>query len=501
MLSDKLKQLPITPGVYFHKDKTGEIIYVGKAAVLKNRVKQYFQSTRDMDIKTKALVAEIADTDWIETESEIDALFLEAEMVKRYMPKFNILLRDDKSLSFVRIDMKNDWPYVSFTRNPADDGAEYFGPYYNAFAVKKALRYLRKIFPYYIKIPRSDLGNNKLDLDDHLGLSPVGMTSDEYKSNLRKLISYMNGNRKTLIKDLERDMKTAAKSQDFETAAKVRNKLFNLRELQRRICFGDKEFLDISKDNALRDLTDLLGLSKIPVRIEGYDISHMSGTNVVASMVVFTNGVSDRAQYRKFKTRTDKNDDFYNMNETITRRLSEKNLKSWGKPDLVLIDGGKGQLDAAIKARDEIGLQAVPFIGLAKRDEQIVLANPKNNITPQKSLLQGPLLQTKKLKELGGYITTTDGFTLINLPKTTHIIKLLQRIRDESHRFAVSYHTVLKRAKQTSSVLEEIPGIGPKTRVKLIRKFGSVKALKGVSESDIAEIVGALKAKQIVSYL
>ncbi len=495
MLADKLKQLPITPGVYFHKDKTGEIIYVGKAAVLKNRVKQYFQSTRDMDIKTKALVAEIADTDWVETESEIDALFLEAEMVKRYMPKFNILLRDDKSLLFVRIDMKNDWPYVSFTRNPADDGAEYFGPYYNAFAVKKALRYLRKIFPYYTKTPKE---GSRLDLDDHLGLSPVGMSIDEYKSNLRKLISYMNGNRKTLIKELERDMKTAAKSQDFETAAKVRNKLFNLRELQRRICFGDKEFLDISKDNALRDLTDLLGLPKIPARIEGYDISHMSGTNVVASMVVFTNGVSDRAQYRKFKIRTDKNDDFYNMNETITRRLSEKNLKSWGKPDLVLIDGGKGQLDAAIKARDELNLQSIPFIGLAKRDEQIVLANPKNNLTSQKSLLQGPSLQTKKLKELDGYINITDGFTLINLPKTSHIIKLLQRIRDESHRFAVSYHTVLKRTKQTASVLEEIPGIGPKTRSKLIRKFGSVRGLKNASELDIATLVGKAKALDII---
>jgi excinuclease ABC subunit C len=486
VLEAKLKTLPVGPGVYFHKDKAGEIIYVGKAAVLKNRVKQYFQNTRDMDVKTRALVAEIADTDWVETESEIDALFLEAEMVKRYMPRYNILLRDDKSLIFVRFDMKSEWPYVSFTRNPADDSAEYFGPYYNGFAVKKALRYLRRVFPYYTKKSGSDPEKERPDLDAHLGLSPVGMTSNEYKVNLRKLISYIKGNRKTLIIDLENDMKKAAGRHDFEAAATIRNKLHNLYELQRRIMFGDKEFLDISKDKALRDLTDLLGLAKIPARIEGYDISHMSGTNVVASMVVFKNGVSDRGQYRKFKMRTEKNDDFYNMNETITRRLGQKNLKSWGVPDLILIDGGKGQLDAAIKARDELGQTNIPFIGIAKREEQIVVKDIS--------------LNKLKLAELEGNLEITDSFTLINLPKSTHIIKLLQRIRDESHRFAVSYHTILRRTKQTSSSLEDIPGIGPKTRSKLIRKFGSIRGLKTVSESEIAAIIGPAKTTLVLTY-
>ncbi|HEY5695538.1 MAG TPA: GIY-YIG nuclease family protein, partial [Candidatus Saccharimonadales bacterium] len=292
-LENKLKTLPRSPGVYFHKSKTGEIIYVGKAAILKNRVRQYFQSQRDMDTKTRALVAEINDTDWIETESEIDALFLESEMVKRYMPRYNILLRDDKSQLFVRIDMKSEWPYVSFTRNPADDSAEYYGPYYNGFAVKKALRYLRKVFPYYTKTPKM---GERPSLDAHIGLDPrPGTTSEEYKANLRKLIRYMEGGRKTLTRELERDMKTAAGLHDFETAALLRNKLRDLGELQRKIMFGDHEFLNISKDRALSSLRDLLLLPKIPARIEGYDISHMSGTNVVASMVVFSNGVSDRA--------------------------------------------------------------------------------------------------------------------------------------------------------------------------------------------------------------
>jgi excinuclease ABC subunit C len=331
-------------------------------------------------------------------------------MVKRYKPKYNILLRDDKSSTFIRIDVKNDWPCVSFTRNPLDDEAEYFGPYYNGQAIKKALRYLRPIFPYFTK---SNQQNLRPDLDMHLGLSPVGMTSAEYKTNLRRLISYIKGNSKSIIKDLEKDMKKAAKEQAFETAARLRNKLNNLRELNRRIMFGDKEFLDISKDLALKELAKLLGLRDLPSRIEGYDISHLSGTNVVGSMVVFTNGVSDRAQYRKFKIRVDKNDDFYNMNEVITRRFSDKNVRSWGLPNLVLIDGGKGQLDAALKAFDQYIIKDIPFIGLAKREEEII-------------------------------IKKGDDYRIINIPNSTHIIKLLQRIRDESHRFAISYHLLLR---------------------------------------------------------
>lgn len=487
-LEKKLKTLPRTPGVYFHKSKTGEIIYVGKAAVLKNRVRQYFQSTRDMDVKTKALVEEIHDTDWVETESEIDALFLESEMVKRYMPRFNILLRDDKSQTFIRIDTKSEWPTVSFTRNPIDDGATYFGPYYNGFAIKKALRFLRRVFPYYTKPPKPGM---RPDLDAHIGLSPrPGVTSEEYRASLRQLIRYIEGERKLIIRDLEKEMKHAAKARDFERAASLRNKISDLQSLQQKIMFGDKEFMDISKDKALSDLVELLGLQRAPVRIEGYDISHMGGTNVVASMVVFTNGVSDRANYRKFKTRIEHNNDFYNMNETIGRRLSDKNLKAWGVPDLILIDGGKGQLDAALKARDEKG-SLIPFIGLAKREEQIVIDHARSRVA----------LNKDKLKAMDGYVTSSEDFTLINLPHNSHIIKLLQRIRDESHRFAVSYHTVLKRTGQVKSNLDDIPGVGPTTRKKLIRTFGSLRGVKEADEAELAVAIGPAKAKIVKGFL
>lgn len=486
-LETKLKDLPRSPGVYFHKSKTGEIIYVGKAAVLRNRVRQYFQSSRGHDNKTLALVNEIHDTDWVETESEIDALFLESEMVKRYMPRYNVLLRDDKSQLFVRINMKDDWPYVSFTRGPLDDGADYYGPFYNGYALRKALRYLRKVFPYYVKPD----GKESSKLDEGLGLSPRREDGiDAYKRNLKKLVSYIKGNRKKIAAELEKEMKQAAKNHEFEKAAQLRNRLGHMKELQRRVMFGDREFLDISKDAALQDLFELLGLAKIPTRIEGYDISHMGGTNVVASMVVFTNGVSDRAAYRKFKTKIEHNNDFYNMNETILRRFSPKNITGWGVPDLVLIDGGKGQLDAATKARDERGSD-IPFIGIAKKQEQIVIQHGKSNVAVNK----------EKLEQMEGYKTITEDFTLINLPHSSHIVKLLQRIRDESHRFAVSYHTVLKRKKQTASDLESIPGIGPATRKKLISTFGSLRGLASASEADIAAVVGETKAALLKTYL
>lgn len=483
-LLEKLKTLPKSPGVYFHKAIDGEIIYVGKAAVLRNRVRQYFQSTRDMDIKTRALVAEIYDTDWVETDSEIDALFLESEMIKRYKPRFNILLRDDKSQIYVRINMKDEWPYVSFTRLPADDGADYFGPYYSGTGMKQALRYLRRAFPYYTR----PVTPGKRDLDTHLGLSPQhSMSSADYKASLRKLIRYIRGGKREIMREIEHDMKDAAKRQDFEEAARQRNRLQSLRDLQTRIMFGDKEFLDLSKDFALADLTALLHLIKTPQRIEGYDISHMSGTNVVASMVVFSNGVSDRSNYRKFKTKKEHNNDFYNMNETIMRRLSEKNIKAWGKPDLMLIDGGKGQLDAALKARDASQYRDIPFIGLAKREEQIVIDKVRSRVTVDQEMLN----------KLRGYVTESADFILINLPHSTHIIKLLQRIRDESHRFAVSYHTVLKRAGATKNALEDIPGIGPATRKKLLRTFGSLKGVMEANEEDVAAAIGAAKAKLV----
>jgi excinuclease ABC subunit C len=503
-LADKLQQLPKTPGVYFHKNAAGEVIYVGKAAVLKNRVRQYFQASRNRDAKTEALVAEIADVEWMEVESEIEALFLEAEMVKRYMPPYNILLRDDKSNSYVRIDMQHEYPTVTLTRRPLDDGATYFGPYLNGFALRRALKYLRKIFPYstHTVLPK------RACLQYHLGLCPGPETGELdaalYKKNLKQLILYLQGKRVMLANELEKEMKHYSKNAQFEDAAKARDRLLALRNLNKQIIFSDREFMDLSKDHALNDLAELLGLYepakaqqadedrvlRLPKRIEGYDISHMQGTDTVASMVVFTNGVADKGAYRKFKMRIPGNDDFAHMNEVISRRFAEKHLKSWGRPDVLLIDGGKGQLGAAIQALKARGLE-IPAFGLAKQYEEIIVSK------------SWPAVQVKAdtVQKLQGVILETDDFLAINLPNNSHIVKLLQRIRDESHRFAVSYHSTLKVKRQTASLLDEIPTIGPETRKKLIRTFGSFRGVVQARDFELEKVVGVKKAAILKQYL
>ncbi len=468
-VKDKLKSLPKEPGVYFYKDATGKIIYIGKASILRNRVRQYFQNPKRLDYKTQLLVADIADVDWLVVGSEIEALFLESEMIKRYLPKYNIDLRDDKHYQYIRIPMKETYPAVSFVRRPMDDGATYFGPYIQGSAMRKALKYLRRIFPYstHTFLPK------RVCLQYHIGLCPgveeAKITSKAYKKNLRKLIMYLKGERSKLVKILTTEMNSDAKAQKFEQAAILRNQVHNLQALNKQIIFSDKEMFDISRDQALNGLVDLLDLKGIPKRIETYDISHMQGTHNVASMVVFNGGIPAKGEYRKFKMRTPGNDDFAHMREVMTRRFSGKNIEAWPKPDLLVIDGGKGQLSSVLSVLDELKIN-IPAIGLAKREEEIVRQTP-------------------------------DGFTLTLLDKNSHVLKLLMRMRDEAHRFAVTYHTTLRNKAQTHSYFEDIPGIGPATRRKLIREFGSLRGVVNARQGELENLLGVKKATVLRQYL
>lgn len=467
-LKHKLKELPKEPGVYFHKDREGKIIYIGKAAVLKNRVGSYFQQSRHRDVKTSLLVGEIVDLDWITVDSEAEALFLESEFIKRYKPKYNIDLRDDKHFLYIKIPMRDEWPVVEFVRRPIDDRAEYFGPFTAGGGVRRAMRQLRKAFPYVTHSVDPML--KRACLHYHLGLCPgpecEATTPVAYKRNLRRLMLYLHGHKTKLTDQLEREMQRAAKKHEFELAAERRNQLRNLQAMSKQMIFSDKEAFDLTKDQALVGLADRLELKGLPRRIECYDISHMQGTDNVASMVVFTDGVPNKEEYRRFKMRLDGNDDFAHMREVMRRRFTGKNLEQWPKPDLLVIDGGKSQLSAATGVLDELGI-GIPAIGLAKREEEIMLRSGE----------------------------------VIRLPLDSHVLQLLQRIRDEAHRFAVTYHSLLRGKRQTASQLDSVPGIGPATRKKLIRSFGSVAGVKAATEDDLANVVGAVRAKVIAERL
>lgn len=474
-LISKVKQLPNQPGVYLYRDQARQVIYVGKAVDLKKRVSQYFHK-RPLDTKTRALVGAIADVEVLEVESELDALFLESELVKRHQPKFNILLRDDKSPTYLKIAWQKDIPDISFCRLPKDDGAEYLGPFYSVRPVRQAMRYLRRIYPYFAK-PYQPVG--RPSLDRHLGLEPAIKTAAEikqYRANLRQISRLVRGERPQLMRELEQKMKQAAKKQQFERAAFYRNQLSRLKNLQYQVTIRSEDESFRHRDSSLRQLKQMFGLAKVPYRIEGFDVSHWGGANVVASMVVFLNGLSERSEYRRFKIKVDQNDDVYNLREAIDRRFSPANIAKWGLPDLILVDGGKGQLRAAIQALKDRGLK-LPVIGLAEREEEIIIDSAESKVQIPKTALP-------------------DGrFFIVKLQPDHEVRKFFQRIRDEAHRFAVNYHSQLRQKHQTDSFLSHLRGIGPITEQKLVKHFKSVARLKRASLAELAAVVGPHRAK------
>jgi len=485
-LRDKLKTLPTEPGVYFHRDDKGKIIYIGKAAVLKNRVMSYFQN-KHRDPKTRLLVADIADTEWVTVGSEVEALFLESEFIKRYKPKYNIDLKDDKNFLYVKISA-DPFPVVSYVRRPLDDRAHYYGPFTSSDALRRAMRMLRKVFPYITHANWPSRGC----LQYHLGLCPGpeegAIAPVDYRRTIRKLELYLKGEQTKLMDQLKREMQRAAAKREYEHAARLRDQLADLRSFGKQMVFGDKEAFDLTRDQALTGLADRLGLASIPRRIEAYDISHLGGTDNVASMVVFSDGVPNRDEYRRFKMRLAGNDDFAHMREVIARRFSPKHATDWPKPDLLLIDGGKGQLAAALSVLDAQGL-SVPAIGLAKREEEIIRRRPADRpIDPGHY-------------EDEAWISANADFETILLPHSSHVLHLLQRVRDEAHRFAITYQSLLRGKRATRSLLDDIPGVGPATRKQLIRRFGSVRGVKLATEAEVAAIIGPAKAKIVKEHL
>ncbi|MBI4912132.1 MAG: excinuclease ABC subunit UvrC [Acidobacteria bacterium] len=586
-LRRKLGDLPARPGVYLYRDREGNLLYVGKAKVLRNRVKSYFQS-RHLDAKTRRLVGRIWDLELIVCQTELEALVLENNLIKEHDPPFNIMLRDDKSYPYVKLTWKEAFPKVFVTRKVTKDGSLYFGPFFPASTAYRTAELVYRFF----QIRDCDIpidgkrGRACMKYQLHRCTAPciAAVTEEAYREQAKEARLFLEGKREELKSRLETAMWLAAEKHAFEQAAAYRDELaqldawfsrqkaavvdqedtdifgsalldgracvhrlvlregriiarnkylvddverldgaFTAQVLQRvyaaeavpaRILVevppedpellrdwlggmrgtkpaihvpqrGEKvELLAMAQENAtlalerkfeparlnqavLEGLQAFLGLSHVPVRMECFDISHGQGREVVASCVVFRDGLPDKAGYRRFKMTHEQNDDFANMKEAVGRRY--RRLRDEGKefPNLVLIDGGLGQLHAAQEALAELGLDQLQLASLAKKEELV--------FRPEAS-------------------------EPIRIPKSSPVLQLLQRIRDEAHRFAITYHRGLRAKRTVQTELTKIPGIGPATARKLLQSFGSVAKLREADEAAVAGAAGPAAARQVAAW-
>jgi len=606
---DKLKDLPEKSGVYLMKDITGNVIYVGKAKVLKNRVKSYFNGNHIG--KVAVMVSRIEDLDWIITESENEAFALEINLIKEYMPKYNIMLRDDKHYPYIKIDVKSDYPKLTVVRRVKNDGAKYYGPYFSGTSMRNTIEAIRKIFPIRSCNKNITAIKGKIrpclnyDIGRCIGPCKADVSMEEYKALINKVCNFLDGNDENVTNDMLAKMQEAAKNQDYESAAKYRDILQDITttlSFQQRVILGKlesydiigvaskntkaiacimvlrggkiigsenipldvpmdssdnevveyfiksyytnsntvplnilvshdvensegmenflanlrsgpvhikkpvkgekKRLLDMAIENALSNidrsieqdkrkwdrtggaviaLQNALDLKRQPKRIEAYDISNIQGVDSVASMVVFTDGVANKKSYRRFKIKTVEGaNDFASMAEVIHRRfkrgLEEREKGEYSSsnkfsyfPDLVVIDGGKGQLSAARKSMEDLGVGYIETIGLAKKEEEVFF--------PRKS---EPVI----------------------IPKASPSLHLLQRIRDEAHRFAITYHRSLRQKGSLISELDNIENIGPARRRALLMAFPTISAIKNASVDELTSVKGMNKkcAQAIYDY-
>lgn len=581
---EKLKDVPDNPGVYLMLDKDDNIIYVGKAKNLKNRLRQYFHNSVKT-VKVMAMLDHVADFRYIICGSEVDALVTENNLIKKHTPQYNILLKDDKSYPFVRINLKEDYPSISLVRALKNDGAKYFGPYMQSVNIRDIFDLIHSAFP--IRDCNRDMTKpSRPCLNAHLGrcVAPCSgkVTKEEYRKEVMRVVDFLKGNDREVERVLTDKMMEFADKENFEVALKYKEKLAVLEKVVRKqvsalpkdfnldvfayetngvktavnmlvvrggkLVGGEnsvfdgiddsltsylyqfyknnppvcdeiitdgaddnkaledalstlvgrkihvlspkqgvrKQLLDLAHTNAhdalekhgtqeerktirtkgaVKQLADLLSLKTLPNRIECYDISHVSGVDKVSSMVVFEGGEPKKSHYRKFKIKTvEGNNDFASMKETLSRRLErlnnpEETDESFASvPDLIVIDGGKGQLSYALDALALYGRTDVEILSLAEREEEVFLGR-----APKESVM---------------------------LSKDSVALQLLQRIRDEAHRFAITFHRNLHAKRMSESVLRDVPGIGKKKSADLLKKFGSVENILHAKDEDIALLDG-----------
>ncbi len=474
IIRKKLAEMPHKPGVYLMKDRFGTVIYVGKARDLRKRVTTYFHPSRRMgwDLKFNALVEAVHDLDTYTVRSEPEALLLEGKLIKEYHPRYNISFRDDKRFLLIKVNLNDPIPRFMLARLQQDDGARYFGPFAHSSSARHTLTLARRKFNLRgcrSLTPGED--DYKHCLYGHLKYCTApcigNISREDYKQQVVAACEFLAGQTGEMEQELEGQMNKAAAAEDFEKAAQYRDALNDLRRTTQktkkfpRVPYNLPVAIDPQGDVA--ELTRALNLPANPARIEGFDISNISATFAVASLVSFRDGRPDRSNYRRFRMKTvTGQDDFACMAETVRRRysrvLAEKaENEDTALPDLIVIDGGKGQLNAALAELTKLGLERIPIIGLAKEFEEIYRPGESE-----------PL----------------------RLSHDSGALKLLQRVRDESHRFANTYNAQLRLKKISESILDEFPGIGERRKAALLKKFGSVQRLRAATVEELAAVPG-----------
>ena len=509
-LQKKLRDVPHKPGVYLHKDRFGSVIYVGKARDLRKRLASYFTPSRQRmaEHKTRALIESIWDFDIHEVRNEPEALLLEGKLIKEYRPKYNVAFRDDKRFLLVKVHPEEPWPRFQLTRLKKEDGARYFGPFAHSGALRRTIAWMNREFGLRSCRPmrpgEKDYQHCHDDVIKNCSAPCIGrIDRDDYMVKVDQACRFLDGHSKDLVGLIEEEMEKAAADLDFERAAELRDMVDNLKKTLRPTRQFRKRGVPgkaINPEEDVKELQEYLVLDREPTVMECFDISNISSNHIVASMVRFRNGVSDNSNYRRYRIKTVKGqDDFASMAEVIRRRYSrillearehvgedaadatqenpldamrriereesasadvkvgEKRGPFVRLPDLVIVDGGKGQLSKAVAELNRLGLHELPVIGLAKQHEEIFRPGESE-----------PLL----------------------IPHDKGALKLLQRIRDEAHRFANGYHQLLMKRRVQESILDDCPGISRARKERLLEKFKSVSRMRKATPQELASVSG-----------
>lgn len=475
-LGKKIKELPLKPGVYIMHDADGNVIYVGKAKYLKKRVSSYFRHRSFASPRLRNLVNTVDDITFIRTESEAEALIVEAKLIKRYSPFYNIELKMGDRYPFVKITAEK-YPRMIITRHKENDGAVYLGPFVSAGEIRNLLRLVQRYFPLrscHKDIEPSPSERPCLDYEIGRCLAPCcsKCTYSQYRERVDDIILLLKGQSADLVERLRARMERAAGVMAFEEAARHRDAIRAIWKLnRRRVSSALSEDLDLDTWKVLTELQRLLGLPTIPWRIDGFDISHTSGKETYGVAVVFEQGIPNPSLYRKFKIKDIEGiDDFRSIYEVVRRRYNRCLKGEEPLPQLALIDGGPVQLSFALDAAEKLSLNDVAFISLAKQEEWIYVPGRKDPI---------------------------------DLPDDSEVLKLLQRVRNESHRFAITTHRSKRESRLSRTVLLDIPGVGKHLAALLLSKFGSVADLANRSPEDLTAVkgIGPALATKILEYL